>query len=129
MGGDDGCPMVVAGVERFASARSDVKFLLHGDEAQLTTALENAPAARARSEIRHTEKCISMDAKPAQAVRRGKGSSMWNAIDAVKKGEASAAVSAGNTGVLMGHVQVHSEDGRRRTSAGIMPRAGRHLKE
>ena len=102
MGGDDGCPMVVAGVERFASARSDVKFLLHGDEAQLTKALENAPTARARSEIRHTEKCISMDAKPAQAVRRGKGSSMWNAIDAVKKGEASAAVSAGNTGVLMG---------------------------
>jgi glycerol-3-phosphate acyltransferase PlsX len=42
-----------------------------------------------------------MDEKPAQALRRGKGSSMWNAVEAVKEGEAAAAVSAGNTGGLM----------------------------
>ena len=42
-----------------------------------------------------------MDEKPAQAMRRGKGSSMWNAIEAVKTGEAIAAVSSGNTGALM----------------------------
>jgi len=42
-----------------------------------------------------------MDAKPAQAMRRGKGTSMWNAVESVKVGEASAAVSAGNTGALM----------------------------
>jgi glycerol-3-phosphate acyltransferase PlsX len=42
-----------------------------------------------------------MDAKPAQAMRRGKGSSMWNAIESVRTGEAAAAVSAGNTGALM----------------------------
>jgi glycerol-3-phosphate acyltransferase PlsX len=44
---------------------------------------------------------ISADEKPAQAMRRGKGSSLWNAIEAVKLGEAQAAVSAGNTGALM----------------------------
>jgi fatty acid/phospholipid biosynthesis enzyme len=27
---------------------------------------------------------ISMDAKPSQMLRRGKGTSMWNAIEAVK---------------------------------------------
>ena len=44
----------------------------------------------------------SMDDKPSQALRRGrKTSSMWLAIDAVKKGEADVAVSAGNTGALM----------------------------
>ena len=43
-----------------------------------------------------------MDDKPSQALRRGrKTSSMWLAIDAVKKGEADVAVSAGNTGALM----------------------------
>ena len=43
-----------------------------------------------------------MDAKPSQALRQGRWkSSMWLAIDAVKKGEADAAVSAGNTGALM----------------------------
>jgi glycerol-3-phosphate acyltransferase PlsX len=43
-----------------------------------------------------------MHEKPSQALRRGrKTSSMWLAIDAVKKGEADVAVSAGNTGALM----------------------------
>ena len=43
-----------------------------------------------------------MDAKPSQALRQGRGkSSMWMALDAVKRGEADAAVSAGNTGALM----------------------------
>src|SRR5689334_5466563 len=43
-----------------------------------------------------------MDEKPSQALRNGRWkSSMWLTIDAVKKGEADAAVSAGNTGALM----------------------------
>jgi glycerol-3-phosphate acyltransferase PlsX len=43
-----------------------------------------------------------MDDKPSQALRRGrKTSSMWLAIDAVKRGEADTVVSAGNTGALM----------------------------
>ncbi len=42
-----------------------------------------------------------MHEKPSQALRRGKGSSMWLALEAVQKGEAHAAVSAGNTGALM----------------------------
>jgi glycerol-3-phosphate acyltransferase PlsX len=43
-----------------------------------------------------------MDAKPSQALRQGRWkSSMWLALDAVKKGEADAAISAGNTGALM----------------------------
>jgi glycerol-3-phosphate acyltransferase PlsX len=43
-----------------------------------------------------------MDDKPSQAIRSGRWkSSMWLAIDAVKKGEADVAVSAGNTGALM----------------------------
>jgi glycerol-3-phosphate acyltransferase PlsX len=43
-----------------------------------------------------------MDDKPSQALRQGRyKSSMWMAIDAVKKGEADVCVSAGNTGALM----------------------------
>jgi glycerol-3-phosphate acyltransferase PlsX len=43
-----------------------------------------------------------MDDKPSQALRNGRWkSSMWLAIDAVKKGEADVAISAGNTGALM----------------------------
>jgi glycerol-3-phosphate acyltransferase PlsX len=42
-----------------------------------------------------------MQDKPSQAVRRGRGSSMWLALEAVQKGEADCMVSAGNTGALM----------------------------
>lgn len=101
MGGDNAPRVVVEGLERFAQRRADLHFLLHGDEAQLKALLANAPTAAPRTEIRHTDKKIAMDAKPSEAMRRGKDSSMWNAIDAVKNGEAVAAVSAGNTGALM----------------------------
>ena len=103
MGGDHGPSVVVAGVARATErlAGRSVRFLLHGDEARLAPELARTPAARAVCEVRHTEQVIAMDEKPAQALRRGKGSSLWNAIAAVKAGEAGAAVSAGNTGALM----------------------------
>ena len=42
-----------------------------------------------------------MDERPQDAVRRKKDSSMRVAINLVKKGEAAACVSAGNTGALL----------------------------
>jgi glycerol-3-phosphate acyltransferase PlsX len=44
---------------------------------------------------------VQMTDKPSEAVRRARGSSMWNAIQSVKSGEAAAIVSSGNTGALM----------------------------
>jgi phosphate acyltransferase len=102
MGGDNAPGIVVEGLEHFAKLQPAFRFLLHGDEARLRPLLAKAPTAAPRTEIRHTAHSVAMDAKPGQAVRRGKGSSMWNAIESVKNGEAIAAVSAGNTGVLMG---------------------------
>ncbi|ALL15292.1 phosphate acyltransferase [Caulobacter henricii] len=101
MGGDHGPSVVVPGVARAAQALPGVRFLLHGDEAKLGAELAKAPAAKAVSEIRHTDKCIAMEEKPAQAMRRGKGSSLWNAVESLRAGEAHACVSAGNTGALM----------------------------
>jgi glycerol-3-phosphate acyltransferase PlsX len=102
MGGDHGPPVVVPAVIRAASALpEDVRFLLHGDEAAIRAGLAKHPAVAARVEIRHAERVIGMDEKPAQALRRGKGTSMWAAVEAVREGQAVAAVSAGNTGALV----------------------------
>ena len=100
MGGDHGPSVVVGGVKAYR-ARYDAKnihFLLHGDEAAIRQQMQVQGLTDAECTIRHTEKVVAMDEKPAQAMRRGKGSSMWNAIEAVKTGEAHAVVSAGNTG-------------------------------
>jgi glycerol-3-phosphate acyltransferase PlsX len=102
MGGDHGPPVVLPAVVRaLAGLPENVRLLLHGDEAVLRAGLTKRPDILARCDIRHAERVIGMDEKPAQALRRGKGTSMWNAVEAVREGAAAAAVSAGNTGALM----------------------------
>ena len=103
MGGDFWPPVIVAGLagEVEAWRAKGVRFLLHGDQARIEAELARKPAARALCEIHHTDKLIANDEKPAQAVRRGKGSSLWNAVEAIRDGKAHAAVSAGNSGALM----------------------------
>jgi glycerol-3-phosphate acyltransferase PlsX len=103
MGGDHGPSVVVPAVARALKflGPNGARFLLHGDEATLRAALARTPQLRSLCEIRPSTSVIAMDAKPAHAMRRGRGSSMWNAVESVKAGEANAAVSAGNTGALM----------------------------
>lgn len=101
MGGDHGPSVTIPAVAAAAKAYPDIRFLLHGDQTAIEAELAKCPAARAASEVRHTDKSIAMEEKPAVAMRRGKGTSMWNAIEAIRDGEADATVSAGNTGALM----------------------------
>jgi glycerol-3-phosphate acyltransferase PlsX len=102
MGGDHGPSMAIPAVRRaLKELPENVHFLLHGDEAQLAPAIARVPGAAGRVVIRHAERVIAMDEKPAQALRRGKGTSMWHAVEAVREGEAACAISAGNTGALM----------------------------
>ncbi len=102
MGGDHGPSVAVAAVARALTlVPAHVRFLLHGDQAAMAAELSKHKAAVERCELRHAERVIGMDEKPAQALRRGKGTSMWNAVEAIRNGEAAAALSAGNTGALM----------------------------
>jgi len=101
MGGDHAPEAVLDGIDHVARKEPGVRFLTHGPEERIRPLLETRPAARAACEIRHADKHIAMDVKPAQAMRQGKGSSMWNALASVEAGEAQVCVSAGNTGALM----------------------------
>ncbi len=102
MGGDVGASVVIPGAAISLSRHPDTEFLLFGDRAQIEAQLAMHPAMSAASRVVHTDVAVSMMEKPSQALRRGrKSSSMWLAIDAVKKGEADVVVSAGNTGALM----------------------------
>jgi glycerol-3-phosphate acyltransferase PlsX len=101
MGGDHGPSVVAPALARLVKAGLEAHFLLHGDEVALEAAVAKLPLLAGRYDIRHADRVIAGDEKPAQAMRRGKGTSMWNAVESVKNGEAVAAVSAGNTGALM----------------------------
>src|SRR5438552_242397 len=115
MGGDIGPSVVVPGAAISLTRHPDSEFLVFGDGVQIEKQLAEHPALKAASRIIHTDVAVSMHDKPSQALRRGrKSSSMWLAIDAVKKGDADVAVSAGNTGALMAMAKFHL-----RTMAGI----------
>src|SRR5690242_14647979 len=102
MGGDHGPAVVLAGAELALSRHPECEFLLFGDSGLIAPLLEARPNLKARSRLVHTEVAVRMEDKPSQALRYGRWkSSMWLAIDAVKKGDADMAVSAGNTGALM----------------------------
>jgi len=108
MGGDHGAPVVVAGAGISLERHPDTEFVIVGNRAVLDALLAERPALRAISRITHTDVAVKMDDKPSQALRRGRWkSSMWMAIDAVKKGDADVAISAGNTGALMAMAKFH----------------------
>ena len=102
MGGDVGPSVVIPGAAVSLTRHPDAEFLLFGERGAIDVQLAKYPALKAVSSVIHTDVAVSMHDKPSQALRRGrKTSSMWLAIEAVKKGEADVAVSAGNTGALM----------------------------
>jgi phosphate acyltransferase len=102
MGGDDGAAVVVPGAELSLSRHPDIEFLLFGDRTVVEPLVGARPRLQKAARVVHTDVAIRMEDKPSQALRKGRWkSSMWLAIDAVKKGEADVAVSAGNTGALM----------------------------
>src|SRR2546430_3504949 len=115
MGGDHGAAMVVPGAELSLSRHADIEFLLFGDRIAVEPLLDARPQLKAASRLVHTDVAVQMHDKPSQALRKGRRkSSMWLAVDAVKRGDADVAVSAGNNSGVMGMAQIDL-----RTMAGI----------
>ena len=101
MGGDEGLSVMLAGAARACAKAPDARLLLVGDEAAIAAALPRHPGLAARAEIVHAPDAVSGSERPSAALRRAKTTSMGVAIDLVKQGAATAAVSSGNTGALM----------------------------
>jgi len=102
MGGDHGASVLLPGADISLTRHPDTEYLVFGDRAVVEPLLEGLPRLKASAKLIHADVSIRMDDKPSQALRYGRHkSSMWLAIDAVKKGEADVVVSAGNTGALM----------------------------
>ena len=100
MGGDHGPSTIIAGLLLSTKQHSNIKFLVHGPEDQLAPLIEKHRLSKFCT-IVHADSAVSMDDKPSQVMRHGKGTSMWSAITSVKQKEAGSCVSCGNTGALM----------------------------
>ena len=101
MGGDSGPAAIIAGVDRACRKDSSLHFIVYGDEKAVRDELKKHDRLTKSVTICHTPESIAATEKPSQAIRRAKTTSMGVAINAVKDGQADAAVSGGNTGALM----------------------------
>jgi glycerol-3-phosphate acyltransferase PlsX len=102
MGGDHGPRVTVPAALDLLKSDSNIKIILVGltdaIEAELTA---NNSHVSSRISIHHASELVLMDEPPQSALKNKKDSSMRVAINLVKSGDASACVSAGNTGALM----------------------------
>ncbi|HEU4957971.1 MAG TPA: phosphate acyltransferase PlsX [Sphingomicrobium sp.] len=101
MGGDTGPATIIAGLARARRSDKTLQFQIFGDEKLILEELGKNSQLRDCCNIVHTPEAIAASEKPSQAIRRAKTTSMGLAINAVKDGQADAAVSGGNTGALM----------------------------
>ncbi len=99
MGGDKAPSVVVEGSVEAASL--GVPVILVGDTARIEAELAKRKVAGLPIETQHASQVVEMCESPAKAIRRKKDSSIKVCFDMVKRGEASAVVSAGNSGAAM----------------------------
>lgn len=102
MGGDFAPQNTVAGaVMALREIPKLETIFLTGDQRQLEEQLGTLGCSDPRIRIVHTTEVVEMSDHPVEAVRRKKDSSLSRAVDLVKRGDADAVVSAGNTGAMV----------------------------
>lgn len=101
-GGDQGLAASVPAAVTALQQDEQLEIVLVGDRSGIQSALAAAgggPGERLR--VQHAGSVIPMDANPASALRKGRGSSLWTVFELVAAGEAAACVSGGNTAAMM----------------------------
>jgi glycerol-3-phosphate acyltransferase PlsX len=125
MGGDNAPAALVAGA--VAAARDfRVAVLLCGDQRALERELALQTTGGLDIEVRHTRETIAMDAAPTTALHQPE-SSLHACLEAVREGDAAAAVYAGNTGagMILGLKLLGRIPGVERPAIGVLlPRPG-----
>ncbi len=105
MGGDLGPALPVAGALAALEARSDLEIILVGPPDLLARQVKSqgglSRPGRDRLTFKEAAEVVTMDESPVEAVRRKKDSTIMVGFEMVRRGEADAVVSAGNSGATM----------------------------
>jgi len=100
MGGDNSPNKIINGVLHHHKSNKNVFYKIFGDQNKINNLILNK-IKEEFYEIIHTTDVVKSTDSPLEGAKRGKNTSMWLAIDSVKKKEADIVVSAGNTGALL----------------------------
>ena len=100
MGGDGSPKKVIDGIIHNHISNDGIFYKIFGDKEKIVQ-LINEKIDKEFYEIIHTKNVVKSTDSPLEGAKRGKDTSMWLAIESVKKKEADIVVSAGNTGALL----------------------------
>jgi len=100
MGGDNSPNKVIDGIIHNHENNKENFFKIFGDQNKIISLLKDEIDSQ-YYEIIHTENFVLSTDSPLEAAKKGKDTSMWLAIESVKKKEADIVISAGNTGALL----------------------------
>ncbi|MDB4827612.1 phosphate acyltransferase PlsX [Candidatus Pelagibacter sp.] len=100
MGGDNSPNKIINGVLHHHKSNKNVFYKIFGDQNKINNLILNK-INEEFYEIIHTTDVVKSTDSPLEGAKRGKNTSMWLAIDSVKRKEADIVVSAGNTGALL----------------------------
>ncbi len=100
MGGDRAPETIVEGAV-LAARDLDVEVILVGDKTKIEAVLAHHATTGLPLSIVHASQKVEMEDSPSSVIRKKRSSSIWVATELVKKSEAVAVISAGNTGATM----------------------------
>ena len=99
MGGDHGCAVVIEGVKRALEADGRISAIhLVGNQAEIHAALAQTGLRDRRVHIVHASEVLTMEDRPAAALRKKRDCSIARAVELVHDAKADAVISLGNTG-------------------------------
>ena len=101
MGGDNSPQKIIEGIENSLKNNKENFFFLYGDESLLNEKVKKSKLLSENCEIINTNSVIEDYESPLVAAKKGKDSSMWMAIESLKKKETDICLSAGNTGAML----------------------------
>tara|TARA_S200000501_G_scaffold359183_1_gene384786 strand:+ start:85 stop:1086 length:1002 start_codon:yes stop_codon:yes gene_type:complete len=100
MGGDGSPKKIIDGIIHNHKSNKENFFKIFGNKSEIIKYLTNKIDEKFY-EIHNTENIVHSTDSPLEAAKRGKDTSMWLAVDSVKKKETDIVISAGNTGALL----------------------------
>ncbi|MDB2359218.1 phosphate acyltransferase PlsX [Candidatus Pelagibacter bacterium] len=100
MGGDNSPNKTIDGIIHNHNKNTNVFYKIFGDEKKISDLIGNK-IKNDFYEIIHTTDVVKSTDSPLEGAKRGKNTSMWLAIESVKKKDSDIVVSAGNTGALL----------------------------
>ena len=100
MGGDGSPKKIIDGIIHNHKHNKENFFRIFGKKNIIENDL-NSKIDKKFYEVIDTENTVKSTDSPLEAAKRGKDTSMWLAIESVKKKESDIVISAGNTGALL----------------------------